>query len=97
MEPISDKVMLASMFVWEPEILGKIKSRQSEHPELVKVIEQIDSMPDFRLLEGVLYFQDRLCVPNIKELKNEIMTEAPYIQEVQRCIRIYATIIGGTI
>ena len=23
-----------------------------------------------------MYFQDRLCVPNIEELKNEIMTEA---------------------
>ena len=39
LESISDKVMLASMFVWEPEILGKIKNRQSEDLELVKVTE----------------------------------------------------------
>ena len=76
LQPIDDKIMLANMFVMEPEILSRIKSKQSEDPELARVIEQIDSRPDFRIVEGVLYFQDRLCVPNIEELKNEIMTEA---------------------
>ena len=76
MEPVSDNIMLASMYVWELEILGMIKSRLSEDPELVKRIEHIDSMQDFNLLDGVLYAQDWLCVPNIEELNNEIMTKA---------------------
>ena len=32
--------------------------------------------PDYRIVEGVLYFRDRLCVPKIEDLRNEIMTEA---------------------
>ena len=39
-------------------------------------MEQITKIPDFKILEGVLYFKDRLCVPNVEELKNEVVTEA---------------------
>ena len=31
---------------------------------------------DFSLKNGVLWFKDRLCVPDIPELKKELLTEA---------------------
>ena len=32
--------------------------------------------PDFCFVDGVLYYHDRLCVPNIEDFRNDIMTEA---------------------
>lgn len=31
--------------------------------------------PDFRIVDGVLFFRDRLCMPDVEDMKNEIMTE----------------------
>ena len=75
-QPLSDRVMLATMSAWEPELLGKVKDSQHNDPKLVKVIEQIDQRPEFRLIGGVLYYQDRLCVPDVRELKDEILADA---------------------
>ena len=52
--------MLATMSAWEPKLLGKVKDSQRDDPKLVRVIEQIDQRPEFRLIGGVLYYQDRL-------------------------------------
>ena len=40
------------------------------------MIEHVDERPEFRLIGGVLYYQERLCVPNVQELKDEILTDA---------------------
>ncbi|XXG73138.1 hypothetical protein AAC387_Pa07g2106 [Persea americana] len=53
-----------------------VKDSQRSDPDLVKVIEQIDQRPEFRLIGGVLYYQDRLCVPDVRELKDEILVDA---------------------
>ena len=56
--------------------MGRIKSNQGEDPGLVRLINNIADRPEFRLMDGVLYCQDRLCVPDIHDLRNEIMVEA---------------------
>ena len=43
---------------------------------MTKISEHIAERPDFRIVDGVLFYRDRLCVPNIEDLKNDIMTEA---------------------
>ena len=48
--PISEKVMIASMAVWEPEIMNKIKKCQKDDPGLQRIIEHIHDMPEFRLI-----------------------------------------------
>ena len=75
-QPLSDRVMLTTMSTWEPELLGKVKDSQHNDPRLVRVIEQIDQRPEFRLIGGVLYYQDRVCVPDIRELNEEILADA---------------------
>ena len=75
-QPLSDRVMLATMSAWEPELLGKVKDSQRNDPNLVRVIKQIDQRPEFRLIGDVLYYQDQLCVPDVRELKDEILADA---------------------
>ena len=75
-QSLNDKVMLASLFSSELEIIPRVKSLQSYDPNLTKIIENIADRPNFRILDGVLYCQDRLCVPELDDLKDEIMTEA---------------------
>lgn len=72
----SDRVMLATMSKWEPELLAKVKDNQRDDPELVKVIEQVDQRPESKLIDGVPYYQDRLCVLDFQEPKNEILADA---------------------
>ena len=47
-----------------------------QDPDLAKIVEHISERLDFRVVDGVLYFRDWFCVPNIEDLKNEIMIEA---------------------
>ena len=75
-QPLRQGVMLASMIVTEPIFIQKIQDSQLQDPDLTKIVEHISERPDFRIVDGVLYFRDRLCVPNLEDLKNEIMTEA---------------------
>ena len=75
-EPLRERVMLASMTTYEPTFIQKIKDSQLQDPDLAKIVGQIAERPDFRILDGVLYFRDRLCVPDVDDLKKEIMSEA---------------------
>ena len=75
-QPLRQGVMLASMIASEPTFIQKIKDSQLQDPDLAKIVGHISERPDFRVVDGVLYFRDRLCVPNLEDLKNEIMTEA---------------------
>ena len=75
-QPLRKGVMLASMIASEPTFIQKIKDSQLQNPDVAKIVGHILDRPDFRVVDGVLYFRDRLCVPNIEDLNNEIMTEA---------------------
>ena len=76
--PISLKmgVVLANISVSEPVFIQKIKESQMQDPELARVVEHLADRPDFRMVDGILYYRDHLCVPNIEDLRNKIMTEA---------------------
>ncbi|WP_170284062.1 RNase H-like domain-containing protein, partial [Flagellimonas olearia] len=76
LQPLKKGVVLGHMSVSEPSFIQKIKSSQLQDPELAKISESIADRPDFRIVDGVLYYRDRLCVPNIEDLRNEIMEEA---------------------
>ncbi|XXG74434.1 hypothetical protein AAC387_Pa07g3155 [Persea americana] len=73
---LSDRVMLATMSAWEPELLGNVEDSQRNDPKLVRVIEHIDQRLEFRLIGRVLYYHDRLCVLDIRELKDKILADA---------------------
>ena len=61
--------MLANMSVSEPLFIRKIKDDQLQDPELAKISEHIVERPDFHIVDGILYYRDRLYVPNIEDLK----------------------------
>ena len=68
--------MLANMLVSEPSFIQKIKDNPFQDPMLARISEHIIERPDFRIVDGVLYYRDRLCVPKIEDLRNAIMIEA---------------------
>ena len=76
LQPLRKGVMLANMSVSEPSFIRKIKDYQLQDPELAKISEHIAECPDFLIVDGVWYYCDRLCMSNIEELKNDIMTQA---------------------
>ena len=90
-QPQSERVMAANMRTWEPEILGRIKDSQKEDPKLVRLIDSITDKLEFRLVDGVLYCHDRLCIPDVQDLKNEIMVEAHHSRYAihQRSTKMY--------
>jgi hypothetical protein len=76
------------------DLKGEILKRQKEDPFIVKEIRRIDdgrqSMFELRE-ENSLWFQNRICVPDIPEIKEVIRREAhqtPYSIHpgVHRCI-----------
>ena len=76
--------MVASMAAWETEIMNRIKGCQKDDPELWRIIEHI---------EGALYCKDRLCVPDVQDIKVELMTDDTIrgilsIRVALKCIRI---------
>lgn len=75
-EMVDVMVMVAAMSVFEPILIQQINDRQFEDPELVRVKDNIATRPDFVLVEGVLSFRDRLCVPTQEDLKQAMMFEA---------------------
>jgi len=57
-------------------LVGRIKDCQKNNPELMKLIKRVEEgiTQDF-ICKGVLY-QNCLCVPNVSELKRELLKEA---------------------
>ena len=51
--PVNEKILVATMGVWEPEIVNRIKVAQKDDPELQMIIEHVDDKPEFRLIDGV--------------------------------------------
>lgn len=71
-----NKKFLANLHV-QPLLIRKIKENQMKDPELEKTKGKMKERPDFSLLvDGTLFFKGRICVPSLKDLKEEIMKEA---------------------
>eukprot|EP00268_Persea_americana_P054813 TRINITY_DN6322_c0_g1_i1.p1 TRINITY_DN6322_c0_g1~~TRINITY_DN6322_c0_g1_i1.p1 ORF type:complete len:1140 (-),score=111.45 TRINITY_DN6322_c0_g1_i1:645-4064(-) len=73
--PIGEKVLLGSFKV-QPELIQRIKDHQRDDKALVEILDKMDNKPDFSIVSGILYFRGRLCVPNVQEIKDEILKEA---------------------
>ena len=59
----------------QPTLIDRIKAAQSEDPQLRDIVDAVKARhSEFRLDDdGTLWFGQRLCVPNVVELKKEIM------------------------
>ena len=70
--------LLAALMV-QPTLIDQIQATQSEDPELVRIMDgvQAGTRPEFIISDsGVLRFGTRLCVPNVGNLRREVMEEA---------------------
>jgi len=69
---------------------------------LVKIKKGVEKerIKDFKLVDGVLRFRGRLCIPNVEEIKKYILREAHHSAMlanlvVRRCTKVSTRIIGG--
>ena len=62
----------------EPAIVGEIKQKQKEDEFLRKVIDEFETSPkvEFSIENEMLKFQNRICVPDIPELKKRVLDKA---------------------
>ena len=62
---------LCATISMELKILEEIKLKQMEDPKLKKIYDNLvtTSNTEFKMIDGVFRFQNRLCVPNVLELK----------------------------
>ena len=83
---------LVANFVVRPILVDQIKGKQMQNDELVKEVHKImngDIGENFQITQdGVLVMKDRICVPNVDDLRKAIMEEA-------HC-STYAMHLGGT-
>ena len=71
---INNKVLLGSFRV-QPELIQRIKDHQRDDPALTAIFNRLENKPDFSITNDTLYYRKRLCVPNITEIKDEILKE----------------------
>src|SRR5262249_53591549 len=71
----SDSSSLIAYFQVRPTMIDEIKANQDKDPLLVKLKDEVQAgqAPRFCLIDGVLKHGDRLCVPNMDELRQRIM------------------------
>ena len=68
----------------QPTLVEQIKKAQQGHPSIEGIKKKMNLGKTSEFVtdsEGTLWYRDRLCVPNIEELKQQILTEshtAPY-------------------
>ena len=81
--------MIATIQITSP-LVEKIKSTQFQNPELVKLKESVEEerIKDFELVNGVLRFREKLYVPNVEEIKKDMLCEAHH--------SVYDSHPGGT-
>ena len=73
-------ILIASMHV-KPLIESKIQEKQMSDPYLRKIKDRVQQGKNEQFAlrhDGMLLINGRVCVPNIKELKEEILNEAHY-------------------
>ncbi|KAL4348382.1 hypothetical protein GQ457_17G011120 [Hibiscus cannabinus] len=63
----------------QSDLVSRIRELQRMDPELQKISDNLDAKynSDFSVkIDGLLYFKDRMCVPNDDGLRNEMLAEA---------------------
>jgi hypothetical protein len=86
-------------------LLQEIQRGQLEDEKIQEIKRNIKEEKSPALLEddkGVLWYKERICVPNVMELNDKILHMQmslliPFIPEGIRCIMISRPLIGGTV
>ena len=76
---VLDSGALVANFRVQPDLARRIKALQKNHLNLVQLMAEVKkgSKPDFILSnDGILRFMTRLCVPNDRDLRRELLEEA---------------------
>ncbi|XP_028102462.1 uncharacterized protein LOC114301696 [Camellia sinensis] len=62
----------------QPAVIEEVKQKQMEDDLLKYIREEIETRPKpgFTFEKSMMKFKDRLCVPNVPEIKKRIMEEA---------------------
>ena len=73
-----DANAIFTAMIAQPTLMEVVKLRQPEDPYLWKIYEEMieNPKPDFTLQDGALKFQGRLCVPDIPEIRRQVLEEA---------------------
>ena len=88
------KMCLIAQFRVRSVYLDRVKEAQRRDPQLQKIIYDVQQgqFRDFAVdREGTLHLGTRLCVPNVDELRKEIMEEVhflltAFLRVIPRCI-----------
>lgn len=73
--PIKDKVLLGS-FKNQPQLIQRIKNHQRDDEALLEIFDRMGNKLEFSIVNGTRYFMGKLCVPNVHEIKEEILRKA---------------------
>ena len=76
---VADTGTLLASFYVRPLLVDQIKEGQKQVSEMIKLRAEIEGgrKPEFQIRDdGVIVRGSRMCVPEIGELKREIMEEA---------------------
>jgi hypothetical protein len=80
-------------------LLQEIQKGQVEDDKIQEIKRNIKEEKQsgfFKNEGGVLWYRGRICVPNVKELKDKCMSLLiPFIQGGTRCTMISTPLIGG--
>ncbi|GFZ10843.1 hypothetical protein Acr_22g0002410 [Actinidia rufa] len=70
--------MMLTTIITQSTMIEIVKQRQLEDPYLWKVYKEmlVNPKSDFTLQDGALKVQGRLCVPNVPEVKRQVLEEA---------------------
>ena len=74
----SQRILLTTLKV-RPIMVERVREAQAQDAQLSKIVEEVKSgsRDDFSLQkDGTLMIGERLCIPSIEDLKQEILEEA---------------------
>ena len=93
---LSDNGTVVAELIVRPNMLNRVLEAQKNDEKIFAIVKQIEDRKEteFEVKEdGVLYYKDRVCVPDDNDLKKAILDEAHsgsfvFIPVAQRYIRI---------
>ena len=84
------------------DLYDKIKEAQQRNAQIRNIMQKVleGELKEFKIEDNVLGFRRKLCVPDVAEIKKEIMKKAhctriQLIWGAQKCIRICVVTSGG--
>ena len=73
---LAESPALIAQFQVRSQLIEEIKAAQDRDPQLVKL--KTDMSPEFTVEDGALRQGDRLCVPDVDELRQRVLRESHY-------------------